>query len=287
MLKNYFKIAWRNLIKHKLFSFINVFGLAAGMTVCMLVLINIKGAYDYDTFHPNSDRSYRITTNLIRKNGENYLCASSPLALADYLRNNYSVINKCTRVHFSGSEVTGNNKKLYVKEAFVDEDFYKIFGFRLISGSPAIAPYTTVLTSETAERFFGKENPVGQTITIDSNNFTITGILRKSPYPSHLKFDLLASLSTLPLLREVKTLNDWTNEAASYTYVQLKPTVSSATLENVLNDVTKQANKIFLIATDKKYEFGLQPLDDISPGTKPMYNTTDEPFFLILLPLPC
>ncbi|HEX8676306.1 MAG TPA: ABC transporter permease, partial [Segetibacter sp.] len=285
MLKNYFKIAWRNLIKHKLFSFINVFGLAAGMTVCMLVLINIKGAYDYDTFHPNSDRSYRITTNLIRKNGEHYLCASSPLALADYLKNNYGVINKCTRVHFSGSEVTGNNKKLYVKEAFVDEDFYKIFGFRLISGTPAIAPYTTVLTSETAERFFGKENPVGQTIIIDSNNFTITGILRKSPYPSHLKFDLLASLSTVSMLREVKTLNDWTNEAAAYTYVQLKPTVSSATLEDVLNDVTRQANKIFLIATDKKYEFGFQPLDDISPGTKPMYNTTDEPIFPNLVAL--
>lgn len=277
MLKNYFKIAWRNLIKHKLFSFINIFGLASGMTVCMLVLIHIKGAYDYDTFHPDPDRSYRITTNLIRKNGEHFLCASSPLALGGYLKNNYSIIDKCSPVHFSGSEVTGNNKKLYLREAFVNEDFYKIFGFRLISGSPAIAPQTAVLTSETAERFFGKENPVGQIIAIDSNNFTITGILDKPPYPSHLKFDLLASLATLQM--EGKKLNDWANEAAAYTYVQLKPRVSSATLEKLLNGVNKQANNFFLPATDKKYEFGLQPLADISPAMKAMYNITDEPIF--------
>ncbi len=280
MLKNYFKIAWRNLFKHKLFSFINIFGLASGMTVCMLVLINIKGAYDYDTFHPDSDRSYRITTNLMRKNGEHLLCASSPLALGEYLKSNYNTIDKCTRVHLSSSEVTGNNKKLYMHEAFVDGDFYKIFGFRLISGSPATAPHTVVLTSETAERFFGKENPVGKTIAIgDSNDFTITGILGKPPYPSHLRFDLLASLSTLPMLREGKFLNDWNNESAAYTYVQLKPGVSITTLDKILNDVTKQTNKFFLTATDKKYEFSLQPLDDISPGTKPMYNITDEPIF--------
>lgn len=102
MLTNYFKIAWRNLLKHKLFSFINIFGLASGMTVCMLALIHIKGAYDYDTFHPDSDRSYRITTNLIRKNGEHFLIASSPFALGEYLRNNYSVIDKCSRIHFWG-----------------------------------------------------------------------------------------------------------------------------------------------------------------------------------------
>lgn len=132
MLKNYFIIAWRNLIKHKLFSFINIFGLASGMTVCMLALIHIKGAYDYDTFHPNSDKSYRITTNLMRKNGEQLLCASSPLALGEYLKSNYNTIDKCTRVQLSSSEVTANNKKLYVKDAYVDADFYKIFGFSLI-----------------------------------------------------------------------------------------------------------------------------------------------------------
>lgn len=280
MLKNYFKIAWRNLLKHKLFSFINIFGLASGMTVCMLALIKIKDAYDYDTFHPNSNRSYRITTNLIRKNGEHLLCAYSPLPLGEYLKDNYKAIDKCARVHFSQDEVTANNKKLFVKEAYADSDFYKVFGFRLISGSPAIAPQTAVLTSETAQLFFGKENPIGQTMTIgDSVNFTITGILAKPPYPSHLKFDLLASASTLSVLQERKLLDDWTNEASAYTYVQLKKSVSPATLDNVLNNVTKQANKLLSSTTDKRYEFAAQPLDKISPAMKPMYTTTDEPIF--------
>ncbi len=250
------------------------------MTVCMLALINIKGAYDYDTFHPNSNKSYRITTNLIRKNGEHVLCAYSPLPLGKYLKNNYNAIDKCTRIHFSYSEVTANNKKLSGKEAYVDADFYKIFGFRLVSGSPAIAPQTVVLTSQTAERFFGNENPIGHTITIGkSDNFTITGILGKPPFPSHLKFDLLASMSTIPMLQEGTLSNDWTDEAAAYTYVQLKAGASSSTLNSILNDVTKQANKSLLSITDKKYEFAGQPLDKVSPGMTPMSTTTDEPIF--------
>jgi putative ABC transport system permease protein len=123
MFKNYLKVAWRNLNKHKLFSFINIFGLASGMTVCMLALIKIKDAYDYDTFHPNSERTYRIITNLERKNGEHFLCASSPLPLSGYLKNNYSAIDKSTSVYFDQEDVTANQRQLPAKEAFVDADF--------------------------------------------------------------------------------------------------------------------------------------------------------------------
>src|SRR5665647_1415727 len=115
MFKNYFKTAWRNLNKHKLFSFINIFGLATGMAVCMLALIKIKEAYDYDSFHPGSNRSYRILTNLNRKDGEHFLCASSPLPLSNYLKNNYGIIENSTSVYFSHDEVDVNDKKLSVK----------------------------------------------------------------------------------------------------------------------------------------------------------------------------
>src|SRR5215510_3387216 len=100
MLTHYFKIAWRILNKHRLFSFINVFGLASGMAVCMLALIKIKDAYDYDSFHPNAGRSFRIITNLNRSNGEHFLCASSPLPLSQYLKSNYNAIDKSTSVYF-------------------------------------------------------------------------------------------------------------------------------------------------------------------------------------------
>src|ERR1043166_10342523 len=137
MFRNYFKTAWRNLSRHKLFSFINIFGLASGMTVCMLALVKIKQAYDFDNFHPNSNRSYRILTDLNRKSGDHFLCASSPLPLSAYLKNNYSIIDHSTSVHFSEDAVTANAKQLPAKQAFVDADFYKIFGFRLSAGAPA------------------------------------------------------------------------------------------------------------------------------------------------------
>ena len=115
MLRNYFKIAWRNLMKHKLFSFINIFGLASAMTVCMLALIKIKDAFDYDRFHPNSNRTYRITTGYTSKKGEpSILLASSPFPLGQYLKDNYPVIDKTTTIHFLRGDVTGNYKTLLV-----------------------------------------------------------------------------------------------------------------------------------------------------------------------------
>ena len=154
MIKNYFKTAWRNLRKHKLFSFINIFGLASGMVVCMMALIKIKEAYDYDNFHPNSNRTYRIITDLERKNGEHFLCASSPVPLSTFLKENYGIIENSTSIFFSRDEVTANDKKLRVKAAYVNGDFYEIFGFDLSTGTPAIKPQTVVITNETAERFF-------------------------------------------------------------------------------------------------------------------------------------
>jgi putative ABC transport system permease protein len=280
MLRNYLTIAWRNLTKHKLFSFINIFGLASGMTVCMLAMIKIKEAYDYDTFHPNSNKTYRIITTLDRKNGEQFLCASSPLPLATYLKKNYTVIDKSTSVYFSHEEVSVSDKKLWVKEAFTDGDFYKIFGFELLAGSPATAEQTVVLTEETAQRFFGKENAIGRTLTMgEAVTFTVTGVLKKPAYPSHLKFDLLANSSAIPLLRREKIFEEWKDEAAAYTYVQLKSGSSRGALETILKNVTKQVNSIMPPSSGKTFVFASQPLDKISPGIKPMYNTTEEPIF--------
>ena len=275
MFKNYFKTAWRNLMKHKLFSFINIFGLASGMTVCMLALMHIKGAYDYDTFHPDADRSYRIITHLTRKNGEQLLTASSPHPLGAYLKDTYKAIDKTARVYFSYGDVAANNKNLYAKQAFANADFYNIFGFRLLAGSPATAPQTVVLTGETATRFFGTEDPIGKSVTLGTaGDFIVTGILAKPPRPSHLKFDLLASM---PLLSKKELAEDWANEAAAYTYVQLKKGTSKEALENIVKQVTGEATRLIAPVTDKKLEFEPQALGAISPSIKRMYNTTGEP----------
>jgi putative ABC transport system permease protein len=277
MFTNYFKTAWRHLGKHRLFSFINIFGLASGMAVCMLALTKIKEAYDYDNFHPSSNRSYRIITNLNRKNGEHFLYASSPLPLGNYLKDNYNVIENSTNVYFSHDEINVNDKKLEAKEAYVSADFYKIFGFKLLAGTTAIRPQTVVLTGETAERFFGKENPVGQVISIGtSDNFLVTGVLAKPPAPSHLKFDMLVSMSTMPLLKD-KIFKDWNDEAAAYTYVQLRKGASEQALKTVLKNASTRVNTMLSPTGNKNFTFDIQPLDNISPGKIPLYNLTDEP----------
>jgi putative ABC transport system permease protein len=277
MIYNYLNIAWRNIVRHKLFSFINIFGLASGMTVCMLAMIKIKDAYDFDNFHPNSDRTYRIITDLKRKNQEHFLYASSPRPLAGYLKSNYDVVDKSTAVSFRNDEVTANNKKLAVKEAYVDPDFYRIFGFKVISGMPATRPQTALLTAETAEKFFGKHDPAGKIVTIDSKDFLITGILAKPPSSSHLRFDLLASAAMIPSLKEKNINEDWADENAAYTYIQLKAGVSEQDLQNVLKSVSKQANTVLIPSVGKNFVFDAQPLGRISPGNLPMHNLTAEP----------
>jgi putative ABC transport system permease protein len=115
-------------------------------------------------------------------------------------------------------------------------------------------------------------------ITIgQSQNFLVTGILAKPPYHSHLTFDMLASASSLPLLKGENVFQSWSDEASAYTYVQLKEGASEQTLQNVLKDATQHVNKTLLSpSAGKNFVFDLQPLDKISPGTKPMYNTTSE-----------
>ncbi|HYK44108.1 MAG TPA: ABC transporter permease [Parafilimonas sp.] len=277
MFRNYLKTAWRNLNKHKLFSFINIFGLASGMTVCMLALIKIKEAYEYDNFHPESYRSYRVITNSTNKGGDHLLYASSPLPLSDFLKSNYSIIERSTAVHFSHDAIIGNGKELPATEAYAGSDFYKIFGFKLSSGSPATNPQTVVLTRETAQRFFGNADPIGRVITIgSSNNFLVTGILENPSSPSHLKFDVLVSLSSLPMQNNKVSVN-WDDEGAAYTYVQLKPGASEASLRAVLKNASKEVNALFLASANVNFLFDVQRLDDISPGSIPLHNLTGEP----------
>lgn len=274
MLRNYFKVAWRNLVKHKLFSLINIFGLASGMTVCMLSLMQIKGAYDYDTFHPHADRSYRINTIVTNKNGQQVTAGYTPLPLGDYLKKSYPQIAYCTRIIFSSGDMATEAKTLPAKQAFVDADFYSIFGFRLKTGSPATAPQTVVLTGETATRFFGAENPVGQRIRLGtSGDFTVTGVLAAPPHLSHLQFDVLASM---PVNGQENKLTDWSDETGGYTYVQLKTGTLEKELPLIMQNASNEAARLVSPLLNRSFRFEAQSLQDIVPAMKPIFTTTNE-----------
>ena len=134
MLENYFKIALRNIWKHRLFSAINVFGLASGLMVCLLAIAHIKGSLDYDNFHPNQQRIYRILTDVVDKENNKTAFASSPMPLAESLKKDYAFVEATARVVRTYGEVTGNKKRLDLLSFVVDPTFFQIFGYPVAAG---------------------------------------------------------------------------------------------------------------------------------------------------------
>ena len=286
MLRSYLKIAWRNLWKHKLFSFINVFGLASGLVVCLLAITQIKGAFDYDDFHPHPNRIYRIITDAnltLQRTGEVIAIATTPLPLGEAVAREYDFIEQYARVYRNaGREISAGQKSLPAQGLFVDPDFFTLFGFRLAAGRPAIAPQTAVLSRKTAERFFGQTNPIGQTLwQKEGGLFTITGVFETPPHPSHLQFDWVASMATVPLLEKSQKLpaelENWQNYWTAYTYVLLREGTSSQTLSHALSAIVSQVQKTSSSASDKKYAFRAQSLAALSPALEELVNSTAEP----------
>lgn len=132
MLKNYFKIAFRNLARHKLFSFINIFGLALSMSVCLMVLMRIKDQVSYDKFHPHAERTYRIITQLTNRQGSGYRQVTTPLPLAAELVKDYNFIENSVRLYpFGSRSASSESKGLIIDVAFTDPGFFKCSAFCL------------------------------------------------------------------------------------------------------------------------------------------------------------
>jgi putative ABC transport system permease protein len=274
MISNYIKIALRNLWKHKLFSFINIFGLAAGMAVCVLVLINIKSAFEYDEFHPHPERTFRIITDIKGKESSQSW-SSTPTQLAKALRK-YSFIQECIQVYPGSLELASGNDMLSTDVNFVDQGFFQVFGFKLLRGSFDKSPYTIVLSTDAALRHFGKQDPIGKRLKHKNGmEFTVTGILAEPEGKSHLAYSSLVSLSTRPLLADFKNrLDDPLNIYESFTYIMLKEGSSITSLNNALPAISKQITSTIPPASQTTMNFRAQSLNQINPGREELLRAT-------------
>jgi putative ABC transport system permease protein len=278
MFKNYVRIALRNLWKHKLFSFINVFGLASGLTVCLLAIAHIKGSFDYDSFHPNRDRTYRIITDVVGLDNDVTPFATSPMLLGSLLKQQYGFVEDAARVVRAYGEFSGNHKRLNPLSFAVDPGFFRIFDFKLAKGRPATEPNTVVLTQETATQCFGTADPIGQTLQNDDLGiFTVTGVLAEQPAKSHLQFDMLFSLKTPYKPEHRAVFDDWTQFQTGYTYVLLKPGTSGDALDKVLPTVLSRSTKGLHFKDVKGYSFRTQQLNKLSPARQELMHSTYEP----------
>jgi len=196
MFKNYLKIAFRNLRRYKSYSFINIVGLALGMTCFFLIVLYVRFELSYDRFHENHDRIYQVL-NRYETEGRISWHGSSPAPLGPALVDDFPEILDVVRISASGGIVTYKDKSFIERGLLlVDPSFFKVFTFPLLKGNPEdIFPdkNSMVITEEMAEKYFGDEDPVGKKITLNRTfDFQITGVAKNPPHNSDIRFDYLA-----------------------------------------------------------------------------------------------
>ncbi|HEX8356321.1 MAG TPA: ABC transporter permease, partial [Segetibacter sp.] len=287
MIKNYFKIAWRNLVKYKAFAFINIFGIAVAMSVCMLMILVLSDEFSYDNFHSRKDRIYRmVTTPTDRSN----LRATLPFPVANILATSVPAVEEAVYLRRGfGGDATNQLKYAEIKGYFSTSSFFKVFSFNLRAGDPATAlqkPGSIVITQHAAEKLFGKEDPIGKTIKFADRGltewtdegtpavawglFTVTGVFDDQNHKSHLQFDGIMSASTLDgLYAEGKMKNlsgDWSNDYQTFAYVLLRKNAKEQDLTNAVNQITAQHFKKSENEFVKNLRLTFQPLTKINPG---------------------
>ncbi len=236
MAKHYLMAAMRYLARQKMYTCINIVGLAMGMACCMILLLFVRDEWRYDRYHEHRDRIYRVAssfrhtlTGAIEDNAE------GPYRLANILRREWPDIPHIVRFLRRGALISHGEKRFFEARAFAaDPNVFEVFTFPLLRGDPGTVfehPFSVVITVETAKKYFGDADPMGKTLRAnDQVDFTVTGILQPIPPHSHFHFDLLVSLSQIePFLTPIQREN--LNEGVVFTYLLLPPTLSASALQ--------------------------------------------------------
>ncbi len=257
MLKNYLKVALRNITRHKGYSFINIAGLAIGMACCILIMLWVQDELSYDRFHKNSDNIYRVYEKSLHTDGISYSSAT-PGPVAPGLADMASEIKDFARVYNDNILVEYDQKGFSLYGAVVDSSFLNMFSFPLISGDKKTAlsgVYSMLLTEDAAARIFGDENPIGKNILADGKiDLTVTGIIAKVPDNSSLSFDFLVPISLMEY--EGYDLGNWA-DSRFWSFVQLHDNASVVTAGQKIKDFEKTK------WPDANSELYLQPLTDL------------------------
>jgi len=271
MIKNYLLTAFRNVLRYKGFSFINILGLSLSMSVCMLILVVIQDQLSYDQMHTRADKIYRVqqvdSTANISLN-----MASNPYALGVELRDNYALAEQVVILNdnFRG-EGLYKDTRLRINGLYSGSEIFDVFDFQLEEGSAEgilDEPYTLVLSRETADKFFGDEDPMGKFIEIDTlGAYEVKGVVASTNQKSHIQFEALVSMSTLEILdrrREVpRFVDNWHTGWGSWIYLLLDENADKARIQQILDQISIEKYKDDV---DHNYSFYLQSMDKIVPG---------------------
>ena len=224
MFSNYFKIALRSILKHKAHSFINIMGLAVGLTCVVLILLFVQDELSYDTFNTKADRIYRVTREWLNEDGATslHLARVAP-PIGTLLQHEYpSTIDDMVRLLDAGTVSFTYGQKQFVEDRiyFAEPSFFNIFSFRMIEGDPKTAlsqPMSAVLTQSTARKYFGDQPALGKSILYDGKQAVkVTGVMQDVPHTAHFHFDMLiflaqGNLQAVPytMLFHIPTVPGW------------------------------------------------------------------------------
>lgn len=272
MFKNYIKIAWRNLWKNKLFSFINIFGLAIGISCCVLIFLYVQYELSYDSFNEKADRLFRITSDIHDPKKEDRFAPTAPVT-SEKIRMNFPEVEKIVRFSTAKQPMTYKDRKFSdVTVLYADSTLFDVFTFPLVSGDAVkalAAPNSLVLTETAQKRYFGEEPAVGKIVKFaDTVNLMVTAVIKDVPQNSHLKFDGIISRATYVNMNKV--MPDWEENfeknwlnCNSYAYLLMKkrtdPKLFEAKVNQYLNKETEDIKK----STGMWVNVGIQPVRDI------------------------
>ena len=301
MIKNYFKVALRYLLRYKTYTAINILGLSVGITCCILIMLFVRSEWSYDKFHSKSDRIYRVSQHE-KYEGKDFVNTVTPLSMASVLQKTYPEVENTCRVFAFNRLVKVDQNSFNEDIRMVDAAFFQVFDFKLLEGNknnPFPTPNSVIITRQTAKKFFGNATAVvGKKIEMEIGDekflFSVSGVAAGSPEESSIKFKLLIPYSNARYMFGPGAFNSWFN-VQSETFVLLKANTNVASLQSKFPSMIKN----YLGADYKEGAFSLklQPLTAIhldtslpagnEPISNPKYSYILSTIGILLLLVAC
>jgi putative ABC transport system permease protein len=282
MFKNYFKTAWRSLVRNPKISIINIGGLAIGLACAIILYLYASSEFGYDAYYKNADRIYRVYTHIDLNGTESNSAKSSP-PVADVLRRRFPEVEKVTLIGYESSYNVQYEQKKFREHSIytADSGYFQVFDHPLLQGNKATAlsmPNQVVITQSTAKKYFGDTNPIGKQLLFDDSlPVNVSGVMTDYPQNSSFTADMLLSMSSL----HGKNNTNWLALYYS-TFVMLRQGTNPALVEKKLRPIVHdnagpQIEKLLNIQSSFKssgnaFEMKLQPLTEIYLYSKERYN---------------
>jgi putative ABC transport system permease protein len=272
MFKHYLKVAFRNLIRSKGFSFINIFGLATGMTTCLLIMLYVVDESSYDRHHADGDKLFRIASET-----RNETWVATPAPMAEALKKDFPEVVQSTRLlRFPGAEkmllkYEDQQKQFFETNAYyADSTFFQLFTYEFKAGDITTAlngPNSIVISEDVASKFFGTENPIDKVLKVGlpfgEFQYTVKGVFKNNGNKSHIPANLFLSMVNNDVGGWVKSQNLWATNSIFHTYVKLKDKLDAPAFEGRLQDfLSRNGGEEFKAAGIDKRLF-IQPVEDI------------------------